>query len=283
MTELSRLDPSLLLALVGLVGLMVGSFLNVVIHRLPRMMQAAWEADAADLRGETVPTAERLSLLRPRSRCPHCGSPIAAWHNIPLLSWLWLRGRCAHCAAPISMRYPLVEVMGALLAMAGVTQFGPTLAGLSAAGLGLVLIALTFIDLDTQLLPDDLTLPLLWAGLLLNLGATFAPIQDAVIGAAAGYLSLWLVYWCFRLITGKEGMGYGDFKLLAALGAWLGWQALPMIILVSALVGATVGVGLILLRRHERDRPIPFGPYLAGAGLLSLYFGDTLRTFLPGV
>jgi leader peptidase (prepilin peptidase)/N-methyltransferase len=282
-TELSRLDPSLLLALVGLVGLMVGSFLNVVIHRLPRMMQAAWEADAADLRGETVPTAERLSLLRPRSRCPHCGSPIAAWHNIPLLSWLWLRGRCAHCAAPISMRYPLVEVMGALLAMAGVTQFGPTLAGLSAAGLGLVLIALTFIDLDTQLLPDDLTLPLLWAGLLLNLGATFAPIQDAVIGAAAGYLSLWLVYWCFRLITGKEGMGYGDFKLLAALGAWLGWQALPMIILVSALVGATVGVGLILLRRHERDRPIPFGPYLAGAGLLSLYFGDTLRTFLPGV
>ncbi len=283
MTELSRLDPSLLLALAGLVGLMVGSFLNVVIHRLPRMMQAAWEADAAELRGEAAPAAERLSLLRPRSRCPHCGSPIASWHNIPLLSWLWLRGRCAHCAAPISMRYPLVEVMGALLAMAGVAQFGPTLAGVSAAGLGLVLITLTFIDLDTQLLPDDLTLPLLWAGLLLNLGATFAPLQDAVIGAAAGYLSLWLVYWCFRLITGKEGMGYGDFKLLAALGAWLGWQALPMIILLSALVGAAVGIGLILLRRHERDRPIPFGPYLAGAGLLSLYFGDALRTFFPGV
>jgi leader peptidase (prepilin peptidase)/N-methyltransferase len=282
-TELSHLDPALLLALIGLVGLMVGSFLNVVIHRLPRMMQAAWEADAAELRGETPPAAERLSLLRPRSRCPHCGSPIAVWHNIPVLSWLWLRGRCAECAAPIPVRYPLVEVMGALLAMAGVAQFGPTLAGLGAAGLGLVLIALTFIDLDTQLLPDDLTLPLLWTGLLLNLGSTFVPLHDAVIGAAAGYLALWLVYWCFRLITGKEGMGYGDFKLLAALGAWLGWQALPMIILLSAVVGATVGLGLILLRRHGREVPIPFGPYLAGAGLIALYFGDALRAIFPGV
>jgi leader peptidase (prepilin peptidase)/N-methyltransferase len=281
--DLSRLDPALLIALSGLIGLLVGSFLNVVIHRLPRMMQAAWELDAAELRGEPPPATEPLSLLGPRSRCPHCGTPIAAWHNLPVLSWLWLRGRCAHCAAPISARYPLVEVMGALLAMAGVAQFGPTLAGVGAAALGLVLIALTFIDLDTQLLPDDLTLPLLWAGLLLNLGGTYVPIHDAVIGAIAGYLALWLVYWVFRLVTGKEGMGYGDFKLLAALGAWLGWQALPTIILLSAAVGAAVGLGLILLRRHKREVPIPFGPYLAGAGLIALYFGDPLKAIFAGV
>ncbi len=283
MNDLSRLDPALLIALSGLIGLLVGSFLNVVIHRLPRMMQAAWELDAAELRGEPPPATEPLSLLGPRSRCPHCGTPIAAWHNLPVLSWLWLRGRCAHCAAPISARYPLVEVMGALLAMAGVAQFGPTLAGVGAAALGLVLIALTFIDLDTQLLPDDLTLPLLWAGLLLNLGGTYVPIHDAVIGAIAGYLALWLVYWVFRLVTGKEGMGYGDFKLLAALGAWLGWQALPTIILLSAAVGAAVGLGLILLRRHKREVPIPFGPYLAGAGLIALYFGDPLKAIFAGV
>lgn len=283
MNDLSRLDPALLIALSGLIGLLVGSFLNVVIHRLPRMMQAAWELDAAELRGEPPPATEPLSLLGPRSRCPHCGTPIAAWHNLPVLSWLWLRGRCAHCAAPISARYPLVEVMGALLAMAGVAQFGPTLAGVGAAALGLVLIALTFIDLDTQLLPDDLTLPLLWAGLLLNLGGTYVPIHDAVMGAIAGYLALWLVYWVFRLVTGKEGMGYGDFKLLAALGAWLGWQALPTIILLSAAVGAAVGLGLILLRRHKREVPIPFGPYLAGAGLIALYFGDPLKAIFAGV
>lgn len=281
MTELSRLDPALLIALAGLVGLLIGSFLNVVIHRLPRMMQAAWEADAAALRDEALPEAKPYNLLRPRSSCPHCGTPIAAHHNVPVLSWLMLRGRCAHCANPIPIRYPLVEVMGGLLSMAAVAQFGPTLAGLGAMVLSLALIALAFIDLDTQLLPDDLTLPLLWLGLLLNLGGTFVPLPDAVIGAVAGYLALWLVYWVFRLVTGKEGMGYGDFKLLAALGAWMGWQALPTIILLSALVGSVVGISLMIMRRHQKDTPIPFGPYLAGAGLLALYFGDGVQGLMP--
>ncbi|MFN5882678.1 MAG: prepilin peptidase [Burkholderiales bacterium] len=283
MTELQALDPMLLIGLAGLLGLLVGSFLNVVIHRLPRMMQAAWEAEAAELRGEAPAGQGPYNLLRPRSSCPHCGTPISAHHNIPVLSWVLLRGRCAHCATPIPVRYPLVEVMGGVLSMAAVAQFGPTLAGVGALGLGLVLIALTFIDLDTLLLPDDLTLPLLWAGLLLNLWGTFVPLQDAVIGAMAGYLALWFVYWAFRLVTGKEGMGYGDFKLLAALGAWLGWQALPAIILLSALVGAAVGIGLIVFRRHGRETPIPFGPYLAGAGLLVLYFGESIQTLLPRV
>jgi len=281
MTELQQIDPRVLIGLAGLVGLLIGSFLNVVIHRLPRMMQSAWEAEAAELRGEPTPESGPYNLLRPRSSCPHCGTPIAAHHNVPVLSWMLLRGRCAHCATPIPVRYPLVEVMGGLLSMAAVAQFGPTLAGVGALSLGLMLIALTFIDLDTQLLPDDLTLPLLWAGLLLNLWGTFVPLQEAVIGAMAGYLALWLVYWIFRLTTGKEGMGYGDFKLLAALGAWLGWQALPTIILLSALVGAIVGIALIVFRKHGRDTPIPFGPYLAGAGLLALYFGEPIQALLP--
>lgn len=283
MTELQLLDPWVLIGLAGLVGLLIGSFLNVVIHRLPRMMQSAWEADAAALRDEPPAEHAPYNLLRPRSCCPHCGTPIAAHHNVPVLSWLMLRGRCAHCATPIPVRYPLVEVMGGVLSMAAVAQFGPTLAGVGAVGLGLVLIALTFIDLDTQLLPDDLTLPLLWAGLLLNLWGTYVPLQDAVIGAMAGYLALWMIYWIFRLATGKEGMGYGDFKLLAALGGWLGWQALPAIILLSALVGATVGIGLIVFRQHGRDTPIPFGPYLAGAGLLVLYFGESIQALVPRV
>jgi leader peptidase (prepilin peptidase)/N-methyltransferase len=281
MTELQQIDPRVLIGLAGLVGLLIGSFLNVVIHRLPRMMQSAWEAEAAELRGEPPPESGPYNLLRPRSSCPHCGTPIAAHHNVPVLSWMLLRGRCAHCATPIPVRYPLVEVMGGLLSMAAVAQFGPTLAGVGALSLGLMLIALTFIDLDTQLLPDDLTLPLLWAGLLLNLWGTFVPLQEAVIGAMAGYLALWLVYWIFRLTTGKEGMGYGDFKLLAALGAWLGWQTLPTIILLSALVGAIVGIALIVFRKHGRDTPIPFGPYLAGAGLLALYFGEPIQALLP--
>jgi len=282
-TELSRLDPALLIALAGLVGLLIGSFLNVVIHRLPRMMQAAWEADAAALRDEALPEAPPYNLLRPRSSCPHCGTPIAARHNVPVLSWLMLRGRCAHCANPIPIRYPLVEIMGGLLSMAAVAQFGPSLAGVGAMVLSLALIALTFIDLDTQLLPDDLTLPLLWLGLLLNLGATFVPLPDAVIGAMAGYLALWLVYWVFRLVTGKEGMGYGDFKLLAALGAWLGWQMLPAIILLSSVVGAVVGVTLIVVARHGRNIPIPFGPYLAAAGGIALFWGAQITNTYLGM
>jgi len=280
---LSRLDPVVLLCLAGLLGLFIGSFLNVVIHRLPKMMEADWQAQAAELRGEPAPVREPFNLMRPRSRCPHCGTPIQAWHNIPVISWLLLRGRCSHCAAPISARYPLVELITGLLALAAIARFGATAAGLGALIVTFTLIALTCIDLDTMLLPDDLTLPLLWLGLLFNLWGVFVPIDQAVIGAMLGYGCLWSIYWLFKLVTGKEGMGYGDFKLLAALGAWFGWQALPSIILLAAGVGAVVGIGLMVFRRHRSDVPIPFGPYLAGAGLLALYFAEPIGAlFHPG-
>jgi leader peptidase (prepilin peptidase) / N-methyltransferase len=259
-----------------LFGLVIGSFLNVVIHRLPKMMEADWHQQAAELRGETATAPEPFNLLRPRSRCPHCGHPIGALQNIPVLSWLLLRGRCGHCAAAIPIRYPLVELLSGLLAAAAIWRFGVTAAGGAALLLTFFLIALTFIDLDTQLLPDDLTLPLLWLGLLVNLWGTFVPVADAVVGAMVGYAILWSVFWLFKLATGKEGMGYGDFKLLAALGAWFGWQAIPSIILLAAVVGASVGIAMIVFRKHGRDVPIPFGPYLAGAGLLALYFAQPL-------
>jgi leader peptidase (prepilin peptidase)/N-methyltransferase len=265
-----------LLALAGVFGLLVGSFLNVVIYRLPKMMEADWQQQAAELRGETAPERERFNLMVPRSRCPHCGAGITAWHNLPVVSWLLLRGRCAHCGASIGVRYPLIEALTGLLAMAAILRFGPSTAGAAALLLTFFLVALAFIDLDTQLLPDDLTLPLLWLGLAFNLGGTFVPIADAVLGAMAGYGILWAVYWAFKLVTGKEGMGYGDFKLLAALGAWFGWQAIPSIILLASAVGATVGIAMIVLVRHKREVPIPFGPYLAGAGLLALYFAQPL-------
>jgi leader peptidase (prepilin peptidase) / N-methyltransferase len=259
-----------------LFGLVIGSFLNVVIHRLPKMMEADWHQQAAELRGETATAPEPFNLLRPRSRCPHCGHPIGALQNIPVLSWLLLRGRCGHCAAAIPIRYPLVELLSGLLAAAAIWRFGVTAAGGAALLLTFFLIALTFIDLDTRLLPDDLTLPLLWLGLLVNLWGTFVPVADAVVGAMVGYAILWSVFWLFKLATGKEGMGYGDFKLLAALGAWFGWQAIPSIILLAAVVGASVGIAMIVFRKHGRDVPIPFGPYLAGAGLLALYFAQPL-------
>ena len=259
-----------------LVGLCIGSFLNVVIHRLPRMMERDWQAQCAEGRGETPPPTELLSLARPRSRCPHCGHPISALENIPVLSYLFLRGRCSACSARISPRYPLVEGLTGLISAFAVWHFGPTLTAAAALCLAWALIALTFIDFDTQLLPDSLTLPLLWLGLLFNLEGGLVPLSSAVIGAAAGYLSLWSVYWLFKLATGKEGMGYGDFKLLAALGAWLGWQMLPAIILLSSLVGAVVGVTLILLANRGRDIPIPFGPYLAAAGLIALFWGKQI-------
>jgi leader peptidase (prepilin peptidase)/N-methyltransferase len=273
---LAALPEPALLALAGVLGLVVGSFLNVVIHRLPRMMEADWQQQAAELRGEPAPERERFNLVTPRSRCPHCGTAIRPWHNLPVIGWLVLRGRCAHCSARISVRYPLVEALTGVLAAAAIAAYGASAAGLGALLLTFALIALAFIDLDTQLLPDDLTLPLLWLGLLFNLWGTFAPLQDAVIGAIAGYGILWSVYWLFRLVTGKEGMGYGDFKLLAALGAWFGWQALPAIVLLASAVGAAVGVAMIVLVRHRRETPIPFGPYLAGAGLLALYFAQPL-------
>ena len=266
----------------ALFGLLVGSFLNVVIHRIPKMMQRESDNYVAQESGKEPPHTDRYNLMVPRSSCPHCGHGITAMENIPVVSWLALRGKCRKCKAPISPRYPAVELLTGVLAGVLVWTFGSGLAGLASLLFLFLLVAMTFIDLDTQLLPDDLTYPLLWAGLLLNLDATFVPLQDAVIGAAAGYLVLWSVYWLFKLVTGKEGMGYGDFKLLAALGAWLGWQMLPVIILLSSVVGAIVGVSLIVFARRGRDKPIPFGPYLAAAGLIALLYGSGLSARLYG-
>lgn len=274
-------SPPLAIGVALVLGLMIGSFMNVVIHRLPKMMEIAWEDEAAQARGEEPPPRERYNLMVPASACPHCGHKIRPWENVPVLGWMMLRGRCAGCGAGISPRYPVVEAITGALGAIAVWHFGPTLAGLAAFGLTCALITLTFIDFDTQLLPDSITLPLLWAGLLLNLSGTFTPLPDAVVGAMAGYLVLWSVYWVFKLVTGKEGMGYGDFKLLAALGAWFGWKAIPAIILLSSVVGSVVGIALIVLARRGREIPIPFGPYLAGAGLLALYFRDSLAQLIP--
>ena len=268
--------PSTLIPCIGLLGLLVGSFLNVVIHRLPKMMENEWRNQCAELHGDAPVEDEPFSLIRPRSRCPSCGHPISALENIPILSWLWLRGRCSDCQAPISPRYPIVEAVTGLCSAAGAAYFGYGWMLLGALLLIWSLIALTFIDADTQLLPDSITLPLLWMGLCFNLFGVFADLSSAVLGAMVGYLSLWSVYWAFKLVTGKEGMGYGDFKLLAALGAWLGWQMLPLIILLSSLVGAAVGIVLIILARQGRHVPIPFGPYLAAAGLIALIWGKDL-------
>ncbi|ELB2790758.1 prepilin peptidase [Aeromonas hydrophila] len=276
--ELAHSLPWLYFSLVFLFSLMIGSFLNVVIHRLPIMLEREWQAEYLGyFNPETQPQQEeRYNLMVPRSACPHCGHAITVMENIPLLSWLWLKGRCRACQAPISARYPLVELLTALLSLVVAATFAPGWGLLAALLLTWVLVALTFIDLDKMLLPDQLTLPLLWGGLLFNLTGGFAPLADAVIGAMAGYLVLWSLYWAFKLLTGKEGMGYGDFKLLAALGAWLGWQALPIVLLLSSLVGAFIGIGLILLRNHHQNKPIPFGPYLAIAGWIALLWGDTI-------
>ena len=256
-----------------LLGLLAGSFLSMVIHRVPVMMQRESDNYIAMERDEPLPHTGRYNLLVPRSACPACGHTLSPFENIPLFGWLWLRGRCRHCRTPIPIRYPLVELLSALLAALLVWRFGSGAVGIAALALAWTLVALTFIDFDTQILPDDLTLPLLWAGLLVNLSGLFVPLADAVIGAAAGYLSLWTVYWLFRFATGREGIGYGDFKLLAALGAWLGWIMLPMIVLLSSLLGAVAGLLLIALRRHQRDKPIPFGPFLALAGGVALVYG----------
>jgi len=276
-------DPAVFALAAGVLGLIVGSFLNVVIHRLPIMMERDWAAQCAELRGEAPPVFEPLSLARPRSRCPRCGHAITAVENIPVLSWLLLRGRCKGCAAPISFRYPLVEALTGLLFAFAAWHFGFAAAGLGALVFLAALVALTGIDFDTQLLPDDITLPLLWLGLALNAIGVYTDLKSAVIGAMAGYLSLWAVYWAFKLITGKEGMGYGDFKLLAALGAWLGWQMLPLTVLLSSLVGAVVGIALMVIARHGRNVPIPFGPYLAAAGAIALFWGRPLTHAYLGI
>lgn len=266
----------------GLLGLCVGSFLNVVIHRLPKMMENDWRIQCAELRGEEAVPTETLSLAKPRSRCPSCGHRISALENIPLISYLLiLRGKCSGCGIAISARYPVVEALTGLLSAYAAWHFGPTAQAAGALLLLWALIALSGIDLDTQLLPDSITLPLLWLGLAFNLWTTYCDLPSAVIGAMAGYLALWSVFWLFKLVTGKEGMGYGDFKLLAALGAWLGWQMLPAIILVSSIVGAAVGITLIAAARHGRNIPIPFGPYLAAAGVIALFWGQQItRTYL---
>ncbi|MDZ7751207.1 MAG: A24 family peptidase [Gammaproteobacteria bacterium] len=287
MEPLQSLSPAVIYGLVMLLGLVAGSFLNVVIHRLPVMMERDWRRQCRDLEEEEAGTAheeqDTFNLMVPRSRCPACGHPIGALENIPLLSYLLLRGRCRACGTPISLRYPLVELLGGVLAVAVVWQFGVTWAAAAAIVLSWSLLALTFIDLDTMLLPDQITLPLLWLGLLVNLNDTFAALGNAVVGAVAGYGLLWLVYHGFRLITGKEGMGYGDFKLLAMLGAWLGWQVLPLVILLSSVVGAVTGIALIVARRRQRSQPLPFGPFLAAAGWIALMWGeDIMDAYLGG-
>lgn len=267
----------------ALLGLCIGSFLNVVIHRLPLMMEREWKLDSAELLGVKIDEPAPITLSTPRSRCPSCGHQIA-WHeNIPVLSYLRLGGKCAECKTPISKRYPAIEILTALLFAACGVHFGAQPTTLLWCGLVATLVALAFIDLDTQFLPDSLTLPLLWAGIAsAAFGWIPVSLRDSVLGAIAGYLSLWFVFHAYRIIRGREGMGAGDFKLLAALGAWMGWLAIPSIILLSSAVGAIIGVALIALRSHDRDVPIPFGPYLAGGGVAALFFGEQLsRLWFP--
>jgi leader peptidase (prepilin peptidase)/N-methyltransferase len=274
--DLLHAVPLAFIATSFILGLMVGSFLNVVIHRLPIMMERGWQQQCAELRGEEVVDSPVYNLLVPRSACPYCKHAISAWENIPIVSYLLLKGKCKGCGAAISLRYPLIELISGLLSGYAAYHFSFGMAAASALLLIWALLALTMIDFDTQLLPDDITLPLLWAGLLVNFFGAFTDLRSAVLGAIFGYLSLWSVYWLFKLVTGKEGMGYGDFKLLAALGAWLGWQLLPLVIMLSSVVGAVVGISLMVLVRQGRDIPIPFGPYLAGGGLIALFWGHTL-------
>ena len=284
MLALIQTTPALFLPFCLLTGLAVGSFLNVVIHRLPKMMEAEWQAQAAELHGQTHMPGPRYDLVAPRSHCPSCNHAISPMENIPLMSWIWLRGRCSSCKTRISVRYPAVELITGLASLLVAWHFGPTLMCVGALALTWSLVALACIDFDTTLLPDSITLPLVWAGLAFNLTGTFASLQDAVIGAIAGYLTLWSVYWLFKLATGKEGMGYGDFKLLAALGAFLGWQMLPLIVLASSVVGAVFGVALIVLARRGREVPMPFGPYLACAGFIALIWGhDLTRMYLGSI
>jgi leader peptidase (prepilin peptidase)/N-methyltransferase len=266
----------------ALFGLLIGSFLNVVVYRLPVMAQRELDNYIAHEAGKELPHQDRFNLMVPRSACPHCGHGITALENIPVVSWLFLRGKCSACKAPISPRYPIVEAVTGLLSAVLVWHFGSGWLGLASLAFAYFLISMTLIDYDTKTLPDDLTYPLLWLGLLVNLDGTIVPLRDAVIGAMAGYVSLWAVYWLFKLATGKEGMGYGDFKLLAALGAWMGWTMLPTIIILSSVVGAVVGIGLIVFAKRDRNNPIPFGPYLAAAGMIALLYGTPLTRYAQG-
>ncbi|WP_395006995.1 prepilin peptidase [Undibacterium sp.] len=267
----------------GVFGLLIGSFLNVVIHRLPIMMQRESDNYVASESGKEPVHTSRYNLIVPRSACPHCAHQISALENIPIISYLMIGGKCRGCKTPISKRYPIIEAITGVLSGFMIWHFGSGVAGMGAVVFVWFLVAMTFIDADTQLLPDDLTLPLMWIGLLLNLHGTYTSTENAIIGAVAGYLSLWSVYWAFKLITGKEGMGYGDFKLLAALGAWMGWGLLPLVILLSSAVGAVIGISMMVLGKLGKGKPIPFGPYLAIAGLIALLWGHRINSEYLGL
>ena len=263
------------------IGLVAGSFLNVIIFRLPKMMEREWNQQCSELRGETIKPLPTLNLVKPFSECPHCKHKITALESIPIISYLALRGRCSQCNTSISLRYPIMEALTGIISGFIAWHFGYGFITVAALIFVWSMIALAFIDLDTQLLPDEVTLPLLWIGLLINLGNGFTDISSAVIGAASGYIFLWLIYWCFKISTDKEGMGYGDFKLLAVIGAWFGWKMLPLVILLSSLAAAVIGIVLIIVTKNKRDAPFPFGPYLVGSGLVALFWGDQLnRTYL---
>ena len=274
--DLLREEPAVFIVVSVIFGLMIGSFLNVVIYRLPKMMEREWHKGCQELQGIEAEPAPRFNLATPRSACPACGHQISALENIPIFSYLFLRGECKGCHTKISLRYPLIEALTGVLLGLVTWKFGYSSMTVAAWAFTIALIALTFIDFDTQLLPDDITLPLLWLGLLYNLDTGFTDIHSATVGAVGGYLILWSVYWLFKLVTGKEGMGYGDFKLLAAIGAWFGWQILPAVILLSSLGGSIIGIGLIMLAKRGRNVPMPFGPYLALGGIAALFFGTQL-------
>ena len=288
MLDLIANNSTVLIVLSIVLGLLVGSFLNVVIYRVPVMLQRDWRQQCCEFLeldekkfSKDDPTAKHkiFNLVKPDSHCPQCNAPVRAWQNIPILSYVLLRGKCAGCQKPISMRYPIIELVTGLLSGVVAWQFGATWLALAFLVLTWSLISLTMIDFDHQLLPDNITLPLLWLGLLVNalLPGTTVSAADSVLGAIIGYMTLWSLYWVFKMLTGKEGMGYGDFKLLAALGAWMGWQSLLLIVILSSLVGAIVGIALLLLRGRDRNIPIPFGPYLAGAGFIAMLWGDALN------
>ncbi len=282
LTEISSLlqqNQTLFICISILFGLMLGSFLNVVIYRLPKMMERDWQNNCLELQGKESAPGVKFNLVTPRSTCPHCAHKISALENIPVISYLFLKGRCRACNSHISLRYPCIEILTAALLGLASWKFGYSYTTLFASVFILALITLTFIDFDTQLLPDDITLPLLWLGLLFNLNYGFTDLKSAVIGAMAGYLVLWSVFWLFKLLRGKEGMGYGDFKLLAAIGAWFGWQLLPAVILLSSTLGALIGIGLIVFTKRDKNIPMPFGPYLAIGGIAALFYGQQLANF----
>ena len=282
MIELLANNPDMFVGIAALLGLIAGSFLNVVIHRLPIMIEREWQEQCAWLEGRTPGAQPAYNLVVPRSACPECGHVIRWYENVPIVSWLLLRGRCASCRTRISLRYPLVEAMTGMAFAGAAWHWGLDLHTIAAWCMLAMLIALAFIDLDTQLLPDNLTLPLAWMGLLVNLDGLITPLDQAVIGAVAGYLSLWLVYQLFKQITGKEGMGFGDFKLLAALGAWLGWKLLLPVVMIASVSGALAGLTLMILAGHARAKPIPFGPWLTLGGLVGLFWGRELLNYWLG-